>query len=139
MNNTHKRDFIPKLLITVVIFGIVVAATLVLLNEMRNKKADTLAASLLKGARAQSELYYDNNHSYTTVCTEGEGNIASHLMNAKNAVEAGAVCFDESSSWAASIDLNGTGEKNFYCVDSTGFDGVLPNDPVLADGNTTCL
>ena len=140
MKHTYKRGFtLIELLVVIAIIGILASVVLASLNTARDKGADAAAKSSLNNARAQSELYYDdNNRTYTTVCTAGTNNISTLLTGASNAVTADAVCFDIAGSWAASIDLNGTGAGNFYCVDSTGFGGQLAADPVLSDANTTC-
>ena len=123
----------------IAIIGILAAVVLASLNTARDKGADAAAKSSLNNARAQSELYYDdNNRTYTTVCTAGTNNISALLTAADDAVTAADACFDIAAGWAASIDLNGTGAQNFYCVDSTGFGGVLAADPGLSDADITC-
>lgn len=127
-----------RFLVVVTIIGILAFVVAASLNTTRNKRADAAAISGLDSARAQSELYYDNNRTYTTVCTTGTNNISTLLTSVSDAVAANAVCFDAEKSWAASIDLNGTGKENFYCVDGAGFGGILTADPGLSDTNTTC-
>jgi prepilin-type N-terminal cleavage/methylation domain-containing protein len=138
MKNTYKRGFtLIELLVVIAIIGILASVVLASLNTARDKGANAAARSSLNNARAQAELYYDDNSStYTTVCTAGTNNISALLTGASDAVTANAVCFDVAGSWAASIDLNNSTE--FYCVDSTGFGGDLVADPVLSDTNTTC-
>jgi type II secretory pathway pseudopilin PulG len=138
-----SRNYVVKIFIgflsVIIIASILVSVVLTVLNTARNKRADAAAILSLDSARAQSELYYDNNNrTYTTVCTDGANNISTFLITASEAVTADAVCFDADTSWAASIDLNGTGTENFYCVDGAGFGGILPADPDLSDTNTTC-
>lgn len=138
MNNTNKRGFtLIELLVVIAIIGILAAVVLASLNTARDKGANAAAKSSLNNARAQAELFYDDNsRTYTTVCTSGTNNISALLDGADNAVTAADACFDIAGSWAASIDLNAP--AGFYCVDSTGFGGELAADPSLSDANTTC-
>lgn len=126
-----------ELLVVIAIIGILASVVLASLNTARDKGANAAARSSLNNARAQAELYYDDNgRTYTTVCTAGTNNISAQLTAADNAVTAADACFDIAAGWAASIQLNaGAG---YYCVDSTGFGGDLVADPALSDANITC-
>lgn len=140
LTNKTRGFTLIELLVVIAIIGILASVVLASLNSARDKGADAAAKSSLNNARAQSELFYDDNaRTYTTVCTTGTNNIVALLDAADAAVTAADACFDTSAGWAASIDLNGTGAQNFYCVDSTGFGGTLAADPVIADTNLTCL
>ena len=139
--NTFKRGFtLIELLVVIAIIGILASVVLASLNSARDKGADAAAKSSMNNARAQSELYYDDNaRTYTTVCTAGTNNISALLDAADAAVTAADACFDIAAGWAASIDLNATGAAGWYCVDSTGFGGTLAADPAISDANITCL
>ncbi len=136
--NTFKRGFtLIELLVVIAIIGILASVVLASLNSARDKGANAAAKSSLNNARAQAELYYDDNlRTYTNVCTADTNNISELLAAVDDAVTASPACFDTDAGWAASIDLNNS--TAFYCVDSTGFGGELPADPALADGNLTC-
>ncbi len=136
--NTFKRGFtLIELLVVIAIIGILASVVLASLNSARDKGANAAAKSSLNNARAQAELFYDDNsRTYTTVCTAGTNNISTLLTAADDAVTAADACFDTAAGWAASIDLNAP--AGFYCVDSSGFGGELVADPVLADANLTC-
>lgn len=139
MKQTNTRGFtLIELLVVIAIIGILASVVLASLNTARDKGANAAARASLNNARAQAEMYYDDNtRTYTTVCTAGTNNISALLDGADNAVTAADACFDIAGSWAASIDLNSP--AGFYCVDSTGYAGDLAADPALSDANTTCL
>ena len=139
ISKTNTRGFtLIELLVVIAIIGILASVVLASLNSARDKGANAAAKSSMNNARAQAELYYDDNsRTYTTVCTAGTNNISALLDAADNAVTAADACFDIAASWGASIDLNAP--AGFYCVDSTGYGGELAADPVLSDANTTCL
>lgn len=140
MKHTNTRGFtLIELLVVIAIIGILASVVLASLNSARDKGADAAAKSSLNNARAQSELYYDDNtRTYTTVCTAGTNNISELLNAADEAVTAADSCFDTDAGWAASLDLNAAGNDGWYCVDSTGFGGTLAADPALSDTNLTC-
>jgi prepilin-type N-terminal cleavage/methylation domain-containing protein len=139
MNSTFKRGFtLIELLVVIAIIGILASVVLASLNSARDKGANAAAKSSMNNARAQAELYYDDNaRTYTTVCTAGTNNISALLDAADNAVTAADACFDTAGGWAASIQLNAP--AGWYCVDSTGYGGELPANPNLSDANLTCL
>ncbi len=137
---TNTRGFtLIELLVVIAIIGILASVVLASLNSARDKGANAAAKSSMNNARAQAELYYDDNsRTYTTVCSSGTNNILALLDAADAAVTAADLCVDNASAWAASIDLNAP--AGVYCVDSTGYGGEIPADPSLADpGNMTCL
>ncbi len=122
-----KRGFtLIELLVVIAIIGILASVVLASLNTARQKGADAAAKSSLNNARAQAELYYDDNdNSYLNVCTTGTGTINGILSNITGATDAGtetATCSDAIDAWAADIKLVSETDK-WYCVDSTGFGG----------------
>jgi type II secretory pathway pseudopilin PulG len=101
----------------IAIIGILSSVVLASLNTARSKGSDAAIKANLSNARAQAELYYDDNgNSYdpdgatnTGVCTQTGGISAS--VDA-----ASGVCFSTASAWAASAPL----ASGHFCVDSTG-------------------
>ena len=125
----------------IAIIGLLASVVLASINSARDKGANAAAKSSLNNARAQAELFYDDNaRSYDdgtdAVCTTGTNNLSTLLTAADNAVTAADVCFDTAAGWAASIDLNAP--AGFYCVDSTGFGGELLVDPALSAADVVC-
>ncbi|MBI5077826.1 MAG: prepilin-type N-terminal cleavage/methylation domain-containing protein [Candidatus Yonathbacteria bacterium] len=109
-----------ELLVVIAIIGILASVVLASLNSARAKGADAAIKSNVTNARAQAELFYDNNSmTYTTVCSSGTNNIAQFITGATNAGSATVNCADSDTAWALQASLKST-PTSFYCVDSTG-------------------
>lgn len=124
MKKTLNRGFtLIELLVVIAIIGILASVVLASLNSARDKGADASAQASLNNARAQAELYYDDNsNSYAGVCaaaaSASPGGIADNVAAATNVIAGStADCDDAAGAWAAEIQLN---SGDFYCVDSTG-------------------
>lgn len=104
----------------IAIIGILASVVLASLNSARSKGADAAVKSNLNNARAQAELFYDNNsNTYTNVCNAA-GGIQTMVNGANNANGAGAMaCNSTGTTWAAEAALV-SNPALFYCVDSTG-------------------
>lgn len=124
MSNSKKGFTLIELLVVIAIIGILSSVVLASLNSARAKGADAAIKSNINNARAQAELYYDNNgQSYANVCTAAaaSSSIAAMLSGAQSAGSATAVCNTDTlgTKWAMSGSLK-TDAAVFYCVDSTG-------------------
>jgi len=139
-----KKGFtLIELLVVIAIIGILSSVVLASLNTARAKGADAAIKSNLANARAQAELFYnDNTNSYLTVCqnlsVNGTKSIYASLEQARVAAgkttvavvtaasTAGAwdmtTCHDSAGAWAAESPLKGSasGAPSMYCVDSQG-------------------
>ncbi len=147
MKNTLNRGFtLIELLVVIAIIGILASVVLASLNSARDKGADAAVKSNLNNARAQAELFYDNNNrTYTNVCT-GAGGISTMMTGAANSggytVTSGAgtastvACHSTADAWAASAPLKSASSTQYYCVDSTGDAKVGAN--VLGAGAVVC-
>ena len=141
MKKYTKGFTLIELLVVIAIIGILSAIVLASLNSARAKGQDASIKGNLSGARAQAELYYnDNTNSYSGVCSttlsNGTKPIYSQFVSAANvsgqnssstiitaAATAGtagqATCHDSGTAWAAEVPLKTT-TGSFYCVDSSG-------------------
>src|SRR3972149_4116109 len=65
-----------ELLVVIAIIGILSSVVLASLNSARSKGADAASKAQLSNARAQAEIFYDeNDNSYASVCAPGAGTI----------------------------------------------------------------
>lgn len=140
---TLQRGFtLIELLVVIAIIGILASVVLASLNSARDKGSDAAIKSSVNNARAQAELYYDDNsNSYSGVCaastSASPGGIADMESAAENANgnANSATCNDSATAWALSGQLVSDNTK-YYCVDSTGSAGE--STTALAAGVTAC-
>lgn len=139
MKQIQSRGFtLIELLVVIAIIGILASVVLASLNSARDKGADAAAKSNLANARAQAELFYDNNsRTYEGVCALTGVNVIGPAINSAKVAYGGSVttyadatastwnteqCHDSSSAWAAIVPLRASalGSIVAWCVDSTG-------------------
>ncbi|MEX0935030.1 MAG: type II secretion system protein [Candidatus Paceibacterota bacterium] len=119
----HKtRGFtLIELLVVIAIIGILASVVLASLNTARDKGSDAAIKSNLNNARAQSELYYDDNdNSYSGVCTASSTDSPAGIADFEEAADGengDADCDDSADEWAMEAILS---DGSFYCVDSSG-------------------
>jgi prepilin-type N-terminal cleavage/methylation domain-containing protein len=121
-----------ELLVVISIIGILASVVLISVNSARSKGSDAAVKANLDGLRTQAEISYDNNNSYSGVCSDPT--ILSQITGAKNAAgitsatnvtfsTAGsantATCHSSPGKWGVEVPLKST-PGNFWCVDSNG-------------------
>lgn len=138
--NLFKRGFtLIELLVVIAIIGILASVVLASLNSARDKGADATIKSSINNARAQAELYYDNNsNAYDADNTDdddglcADGTISNILTSVTNAGSGDADCNEADATYSISAQLVST--TTYYCVDSSGFAGTQAS----AGSNTGC-
>lgn len=135
--STKKGFTLIELLVVIAIIGILSSVVLASLNTARDKGANAAAKANLNNARAQAELYYDDNdNSYDGVCAASDG-LANAVSSAGDATGNTAKCGESSdtgSAWAAEVEL--TDGEGFYCVDSAG-NATTTSASTITDGTSS--
>jgi prepilin-type N-terminal cleavage/methylation domain-containing protein len=131
---SQKGFTLIELLVVIAIIGILSSVVLASLNTARGKGADAAIKSNVNNARAQAELYYDNNSlSYASVCT-GTNGLAQFTAGATAAGSADVDCNSSATAWAMAAQLK-SNTAQWYCVDSTGAAGT---ETVTLGTGTVC-
>jgi prepilin-type N-terminal cleavage/methylation domain-containing protein len=138
--NIKKRGFtLIELLVVIAIIGILSSVVLASLNTARNKGSDAAIKSNVNNARAQAELYYDNNgQSYAGLCAAASsatpGGILTMRTGATSAGSAAVACNDSSTQWAFSAQLKTT-TSIYFCAD---YRGLTSTSTTALGANTQC-
>ncbi len=124
MQGKNKGFTLIELLVVIAIIGILASVVLASLNTARDKGADAAIKSNLNNARAQAELYYDDNsQSYEDVCDANSAadpaGISDFVANAGSAGSAATDCDDGAAQWAAEAQMK-SDTSQYYCVDWSG-------------------
>lgn len=158
MIKKNTRGFtLIELLVVIAIIGILASVVLASLNSARDKGADAAVKSNLNNARAEAELFYDNNgRSYDGVCAASGANvIGDNMQGAANSMggtytvsdtangsATTVVCHDYNSGgtngWAAIGGLRSSATLG-WCVDSTGYSSTTLLTALDTDNDVTCL
>jgi len=154
MKRFNRGFTLIELLVVIAIIGILSSIVLASLNTARGKGADAAIKSNLAGIRAQAEILYDNNGSYSGLCTDA--NVVAAITAAKNAAgvtaatnntltTAGsnttATCHIDgsNSNWAIEVPLKTDNTKG-WCVDNSGASDYTNTTDTghLAASDVTC-
>ena len=125
MNNPISKKIqagftLIELLVVIAIIGILASVVLASLNSARDKGSDAATKSNLNNARAQAELYYDNNsRSYANVCTATRGITTMRVGALSTAGTGNVVCGSNATAWAMKARMT-SNPAHWYCVDSLG-------------------
>jgi prepilin-type N-terminal cleavage/methylation domain-containing protein len=163
MSRTKKGFSLIELLVVIAIIGILSAIVLASLNSARTKGKDASAQASLSNIRASAELYYNgagaNNYMATpaaagvasqdsAVATAGTANVcidadvvklaAAAKTQTGNAVD--CVVGTMGGSYVVFSQLGSQTSPANYCIDSTGFAGLLTVAPahVVATAAVSC-
>lgn len=138
-----------ELLVVIAIIGILSSVVLASLNTARTRANDATVKSNLATVAVQAELYYDNASPATygttgTTCTQttsmfADATVANAITQAEaaNGTALTLTCRNTSSAWVVASGLPGvTTAPTIFCVDSTGYKGMITTAP--AAGDYTC-
>jgi len=105
-----------ELLVVIAIIGILSSVVLASLNSARSKGEAARTKAQLANMRAEAELYYDSNGSYSGVCAD-MGFVSGGSGTGLFANLSTTSCVDAAQAWAAHAAVDG----GSWCVDSNGF------------------
>ena len=138
-----------ELLVVIAIIGILSSVVLASLNTARTRANDATVKSNLSTVAVQGELFYDSAATPTygaagDVCS-GAGTMWADttIVNAiaqaetANTTSYSVTCRNTTTAWSIASRLPGvTTAPTIFCVDSSGYKGMVTTAP--AAGDVTC-
>lgn len=121
-SSAARRGFtLIELLVVIAIIGILSSVVLASLNTARARGADAAIRSNINNARAQAELFFDQQspNTYVGVCANTTTGIAQFVTGAGTASGGTVFCNQDATRWVLAAPLRTTPASSF-CVDSTG-------------------
>lgn len=126
-----KKGFtLIELLVVIAIIGILATIVIVNVNAARQKAKDTAVKGSVDAFRASAELWYDDNsNSYTGVCTSPDFDRVNATVQNNNGSVALNCNEGTGVAYAAFAKIQGgSGDAQYYCIDSTGNAGATSTD-----------
>jgi prepilin-type N-terminal cleavage/methylation domain-containing protein len=123
MNKQEKGFTLIELLVVIAIIGILSSIVLASLNSARGKGQDASASGSISSTRAEAEIMFDDDGSYSNVCTTGS-DVVVLISAAVDANGQDFSCVNNDDEWRTSIIMKEDTAKAF-CADSTGFAGKV--------------
>jgi len=129
-----------ELLVVIAIIGLIIAITLVTITRSRDRAKNTRIVTSLVQVRNTAANIYTNEGSYESICaTDGTINESYSSLKAieddvNKFTGLNPVCHASIDSYCVQAELIRAG---YYCVDSSGLAGEIPNSYCSA-GNIKC-
>jgi len=128
-----KKGFtLIELLVVIAIIAILASIVMVAMTGAREKARDARIKGDLTQVRSLTEMLYDtDSYSYDDLCassssllTSGKGDLGAQFKSLQDDITtqgATTTCWDSSTAYCVSVDLQTTGAGYYYyCIDSTG-------------------
>ncbi len=126
MNLRTKGFTLIELLVVIAIIGILASVVLMALGDARKKGQDANIQENISNIKGHAEIYWDlGTKSYGNLCAD-----PTIQMAIASVLEVGGNMLCESSLTAfrvSSVLVSNT--SRYYCIDSTGFSGILSAAP----------
>lgn len=112
-----------ELLVVVAIIGILSGIVLTSLGSARGKAKDASAKASISSIRAEAEIVADGG-DYSGMCSSPS---VDRLVTAAGDQTGGAALCDDTAgtSYFACVELPGTEDDDYFCVDSGGYAGIV--------------
>lgn len=148
LKQTLQRGFtLIELLVVIAIIGILAAVVLTSLSGAQEGAQNSNVQQSMGSIRAGAQLSYnENSFSYDAVCTDGNDvdttldgldeslNFITDVALNADPSDSEIGCNDSATEYAVSAPLliDGATGTEWWCVDSTGFQGAVTSDPGAA-------
>ncbi len=123
-----KKGFtLIELLVVIAIIGILASVVLASLNTARDKGQDAKIQGSINNARANAELYWDNNSRQygAGLCSDPTILIVDSAVTDAGSTMTCSPSINQYAIWAPMV----TDASTYYCVDNNGFAGLVTTAP----------